>query len=343
MFVPDSPSSALSRAKSLRSARVFYTPWPTLFVRPGDSVYRERISNPSALMRTVPGSLFGPSGTRGFTRSNSLRAKHSATLAPPFPSQRLRIATRTDLGFPIRPIRNSIAQTRRFPFRSIGNITLRLAENLFRSIGNTGLKAAVITFGLSGTLCTNPRRITSSKHSQPLNDDNLGCFVSRRAPSVQARCLGFRSIRNSGPQNPIKAFRPIRNNRPQTLRNPIRSIENSFGLSGTKLRMIRNESSAYQERFFGLSGTPPIRRRALSEELALLTGGLTFLTPLTSLTSPASQSSPPRALSFAIVLSEEGKQTQSRSTQHALRARHNPQAQSTKALSQPSLPTQGSL
>jgi hypothetical protein len=309
MFVPDSPSSALSRAKSLRPARVFYTPSPTLFVRPGDSVYRERISNPSALMRTVPGSLFGPSGTRCFTRSNGLRTKHSATLTPPLPSQLLRIAIRKELGFPIRPIRNSNAQTRRFPFRSIGNITLRLAENLFRSIGNTRLKAAVIKFSLSGTLRANPRQIKPSKNLQPLNDDNLGCFVSRRAPSTQACCLGFRSIRNKGPQNPIKAFRSIRNNRPQTLRNPIRSIENGFGLSGTEPRMIRNESSDYQERFFGLSGTPHIRRRALSEELALLTGGLTLLTPLTSLTSPASQFSPPRALSFAIVLSEEGTQT----------------------------------
>jgi hypothetical protein len=343
MFVPDRPTHALSRAKLLRPARDFYTPWPALFVRPVDSVYRERISDPSALTRTIPGSLFGPSGTRCFTKSKSLRAKRTATLAPPLPSQRPRSATRTVLGFPIRPIKNSNAQTRRFPFRSIGNITLRLAENQFRSIGNTALKAAVFKFGLSGTLRAIARWLKSSKNSRPLNDDILECFPSGGAPSLQARSLGFRSIRNSRPQNPLKAFRSIRNNRPQTLRKSIRPIENSFGLSGTKLRMIRNESSDYQERLFGLSGTPSIRRLALSEHLALLTGGLTSLTPLTSLTSPASQSSAPRALTIAMVFSEEGKQTQSRSTPDAHRARRYPQAHSTKVLSQPSLPTQGAL
>lgn len=81
------------------------------------------------------------------------------------------------------------------------------------------------------------------------------------------------------------AFRSIRNTGRSDGRPAIRPIKNSFGISGTEYWSIRYESSAYRERLVGLSGTAYPRDRRLGANLRLLTGGLTFLTPLTSLTN----------------------------------------------------------
>lgn len=278
MFVPDSTTVALSRATTQEPARAFNAPWPTCFVCPADSVYREHTPSPSALQREHPRPSFGLSGTRCCYDATGLTAKRSAALRNIPLHKPAGIGAQRGRRFPIRPIRNTQPQTRRFPFRSIRNTVPEPAD---------------FEFGLSGTLLGFLRWLTLSKPFLPFKHHVAGLIPSKKPKWMKTRCQDFRPIGNTGPQNPSKPFRSIRNNRPQSRRNPIRSIRYRFGLSGTKLRTIRNESSAYQERIFGLSGTHPRRKRPLSQQLALLTGGLTFLTPLTSLTSPAPKVSHP--------------------------------------------------
>lgn len=107
----------------------------------------------------------------------------------------------------------------------------------------------------------------------------LEVFLIRRVPKDENPPRRFSVYREHQPSNPFKTFSAYREHPCQTRINPIRPIRYSHGLSGTKLRTIRNESSVYQERIFGLSGTHPYRKTLLSAHLALLTGGLTFLTP----------------------------------------------------------------
>lgn len=296
--------------RSIRPSRHTYARRPSHITRPLDSVYRERTTNPSALTRIVPGSLFGPSGTLCWTMAMKLCARQSALWAASPSSNSPPGQTRESFGCGIRPIRNTHAQTRRNPFRYIRNMALRLAENPFRSIRNTALNPADFSFGRSGTQSSIPRQHRLSHPPLRSQHDHFATRPSLPSYSSLARPRAIRPIRNSTAQNPAKAFRSIRNTEPQSRRNPIRSIKNTLGLSGTEPRMIKNESSDYQERILGLSGTPPLRNPALTLQRSALTGGLTFLTPLTSLTGPASQSRAPRTLSLSVVSWRRGWEPQ---------------------------------
>lgn len=243
--------------RSIRPSRHNCARRPSHITRPLDSVYRERTTNPSALTRIVPGSLFGPSGTLCWTMAMKLCARQSALWAASPSSNSPPGQTRESFGCGIRPIRNTHAQTRRNPFRYIRNMALRLAENPFRSIRNTALNPADFSFGRSGTQSSIPRQHRLSHPPLRSQHDHFATRPSLPSYSSLARPRAIRPIRNSTAQNPAKAFRSIRNTEPQSRRNPIRSIKNTLGLSGTEPRMIKNESSDYQERILGLSGTPP--------------------------------------------------------------------------------------
>jgi hypothetical protein len=290
MIVPGRPTKALSRTESLSPARGFTSPGASHLVRPDHSVYQERTSNPSALMRIIPRTSFGLSGTPSCGQTSGPKTPRRATRSIILPAKHTCVRAHTHWPDYVRSIRNAQPQTRGFPFRSIRNASLRLAKNPIRSIGNALPQTRRFPFQSiwNAPLRLAKNLIRSIRNAQPqtrrFTFRSIGNAALRLAKNL------IRSIRNDLPQTRRFPFRSIGNDRSVTLKTPIRSIRNTFGLSGTDLRSIRNESSVYQERIFGLSGTPPCRKHALSAALALLTGGLTYLTYLTFLTSPAFQS-----------------------------------------------------
>jgi hypothetical protein len=248
------------------------------------SVYQERTSTPSALMRIIPRTSFGLSGTPSCGQTSGPKRPRRATRSIILPAKHTCVRAHTHWPNYVRSIRNAQPQTRGFPFRSIRNASLRLAKNPIRSIGNALPQTRRFPFRSIGN-----------------------------APLRLAKNL-IRSIRNALPQTRRFPFRSIGNDRSVSLKTPIRSIRNTFGLSGTDLRSIRNESTVYQEQIFGLSGTPPCRKHTLSAALALLTGGLTYLTYLTFLTSPTLQSIwIPHATTLIFFWEEGGSTNTSRS------------------------------
>jgi len=254
MIVPDSTSRALSWAKSLSPPRDFTSPGPSHFVRPADSVYRERTSCPSALMRTIPRAVFGPSGTRSYAVASSLTAQRRTSRASILPDKHACLRAHTPWPSFIRPIWNTQPQTRRFTIRSIGNITLRLAKDPFRSIGNIVLETADILFGIPGTRRAMPLWLSLFEYSLPIHHDIAYGGPSKKDPELQTRRLDFRSIRNDERQNPEKPFRSIRTiaRKPSEFlyglsRTASAYRERRLGRSGTNRRPIRNGSSVYQE------------------------------------------------------------------------------------------------
>ena len=320
MFVPDSTSIALSRAKSFRPAIDLTSSWPGHFLPPPDSVYREHISCPNARTQEHLSPACGLLGTRCCTREAVPITQRSATRILIHLAKQVCARTHRHTAALIRPIRNTGPQTRRIPFRPIRNNPLRLAEKCFRPIRNRPPKIAEPAFVLSGTLCAIPCCALPSKISLCVTQRNLESFSSHIDRMTKTRRPDFRSIRNTKPLIPLNPFRPIWNNRPLSRTNLMRPIKYSLGLSRTKYRTIRNESSAYRERILGLSGTAPCREGTLSADLALLTGGLTFLTPLTSLTSPAYQSFTLCAGSTQMIFLEEGGQHNTCGSQRNARA-----------------------
>lgn len=151
---------------------------------------------------------------------------------------------------------------------------MRLAKISIRPIGNTVRKRAEISFGRSGTSALNHRRSAAAIGKCIL-------FCTRPLPRIHFRPIGNTRVASltilfglSGTPCSHSADHLF------GLSSTVSADrEQSLGLSGTNHRPIGNTSSADQEQ------TQPAI--ALSEPISnLLTGGLTFLTPLTCLTTP---------------------------------------------------------
>jgi hypothetical protein len=323
MNVPGGSAKPLSRTQSSKPARDFSSHRPSLFMRPDDSVYRERTSFPSALMRIILEIAFGLSGTPSCRLANVRPEPRRTTNTTIFPAKHACARFNTHWPDLVRSIGNAQPLTRRIRFRSIGNASLRLPKNLIRSIRNARAATPQISFSVyrERTPATPQNLIRSIRNAQP----QVRRFPFRSMAHAPLRLAKnpFRSIRNDLPQTRRFPFRSIGNDRSVSLETPIRPIRNSGGLSGTKLRSIRYESTVYRERIFGLSGTHPCRKPPLRASLALLTGGLTFLTHLTSLTSPALQFIRIPLATTVMIFWEEGKHTNFLRSRWAV-ARHDP-------------------
>lgn len=103
-----------------------------------------------------------------------------------------------------------------------------------RSIGNTANETPSFLRFVNSDHLESPGRIAQHPYS------------AYREHWLETGTKGFRSIRNTACSDRWPAIRPI---------------ENGFGTSGTEYWSIRYESSAYQERFLGLSGTGPAGER----------------------------------------------------------------------------------
>lgn len=158
----------------------------------------------------------------------------------------------------VRPIRNN---DRRKP-----------ADILFGRSGTHHCDSPKYQFGLSGTYCKNARKSHSAdqEHQRPnprvmrvigylLSQADYGIAIVGYLAFLRTQSLSipFRSIRNIRIASRVEPFRSIRNSGLSDGRPTNRPIKNSFGTSGTVHRSIRYESSAYQEHFFGPSGTAP--------------------------------------------------------------------------------------
>jgi len=180
-------------------------------MRPDDSVYRERTSFPSALMRIILETAFGLSGTPSCRLANARPEPRRTMNTTIFPAKHACARSNTHWPDLVRSIGNAQPLTRRIRFRSIENASLRLPKS---------------SFGLSGTPGPQLRRFP---------------FRSMGHAPLRLAKNPFRSIRNDLPQTRKFPFRSIGNDRSVSLETPIRPIRNNGGLSGTKLRSIRNE------------------------------------------------------------------------------------------------------
>jgi hypothetical protein len=166
MNVPGGSAKPLSRTQSSKPARDFSSHRPSLFMRPDDSVYRERTSFPSALMRIILETAFGLSGTPICRLANARPEPRRTTNTTIFPAKHACARSNTHWPDLVRSIGNAQPLTRSIRFRSIENASLRIPKSSFglsgtpgpqlrrfpfRSIGNAPCNSPKTSFGLSGT------------------------------------------------------------------------------------------------------------------------------------------------------------------------------------------------